>query len=191
MNERRSPQFKRSHFYIEKDFQIRFIMQFCLLLILGSALTISITYWMAGHSTTVAFANGRVGVHTTADYLLPLLSQTILIQLGIIALATVAMTLLISHKIAGPLYRLKTMLKSLAEGDVSTPMRLRQGDQLQNVATEYNLAISQLNYKIKKVQTDMAAISAKTTRMDEQAVRIQIKQDIDDLNKMLSLFKTS
>ena len=119
---------------------------------MGSLVTIGVVYWLARHSTTVAIINGRVGVHSTAEYLLPLLQQTFLIELCVVSLATIFMTVLVSHKIAGPLYRLKVMLAGLGEGDVSTRMHLRQGDQLQKVAESYNEAINKLDYKIKMLK---------------------------------------
>ncbi len=162
--------YKRRNYYIDKDFQNRFIMKFCMLVAFGSLMTIGMVYWLAGHSTTVAIADGRVGVHTTAEYLLPLLLQTVFVQLLIVSLATIVLTLLISHKIAGPLYRFKLMLNGLGEGDVATMMKLRQGDQIQQVAQAYNDAINKLNYKIKMAKG---------------------ASSVDEVKKVLSTFKTS
>jgi methyl-accepting chemotaxis protein len=164
---------KRRIYYIDKAFQSKFIIQFCLLVALGSFIVMGVLYYLAQHSTTVAIIHGHVTVHTTADYLLPLLAQTILVQMIAVAFAAIVMTLYISHKIAGPLYRLKVMLKGLAQGEVSRPMRLREGDQLQEVAQEYTQAVSQLNSRIKKAQ-DAAN-----------------QNDLEAVKKILETFKTS
>jgi len=161
---------KRRIYYIEKEFQFKFIIKFCLLLALGSLLTVVLVYWLARHSTTVAIAQGHVAVHTTAEYLLPLMVQTVLIELIVVSLATIVMTLLISHKIAGPLYRLKVMLDGLAEGDLATHMHLRKGDQLKSVADTYNEVIHKLNYKVKMLKD---------------------ASSMEDVKKQLDKFKTS
>lgn len=148
----RKTDFKRRNYYIDKEVQNKFIINFCLLVLVGSLVVLGIIYWLARNSTTVAIIDGRVGVHSTAEYLLPLLIQTFLVELVVVSVATIVMTVLVSHKIAGPLFRLKVMLAGLGEGDVSTPMRLREGDQLQNVADAYNQAINKLNYKIKMLK---------------------------------------
>ncbi len=142
----------RRNYYIDKNFQTKFIIKFCMLVLLGSMIVLAVVYWLARHSTTVAIVDGRVGVHASAEYLLPLLVQTFFVELIVVCVATVGMTMFISHQIAGPLFRLKVMLSGLGEGDVATSMHLRQGDQLQEVAKSYNDAINKLNYKIKMLK---------------------------------------
>ena len=115
---------QRRNYYIDKGFQTKFIVKFCLLVAFGSALTVVLIYWLAQHSTTVGIADGRVAVHATAEYLLPLLLQTVFIELVIVSLAAIVMTVLFSHKLAGPLHRLKLMLAKLGEGDFSLSMKL-------------------------------------------------------------------
>ena len=144
--------FKRHIFYIEKKFQAWFIVKFCTLVAFGSLLTIVLVYWLAQRSTTVAINEGHVAVRTTADFLLPVMIQTTLIQLLVVTIATIIMVLFVSHKIAGPIYRLKIMLQGLGEGNIAAPMHLRKGDQLLNLAEVYSKATLQLNEKLKKLK---------------------------------------
>ena len=169
MSQPKPQAYQRRIYYIEKEFQLRFIIKFCLLAGAGSLLVIGVVYWLARHSTTVAIASGRVGVHSTAEYLLPLLLQTVLIELIVVGLATTVMTMLISHKIAGPLYRLKALLKDLGEGELSASMKLRKGDQLQPVADIYNESVRKLNDKVKKLKN---------------------VSSVDELKRQLDQFKT-
>ena len=157
------PSYQRRNYYIDKDFQTKFIIKFCSLIALGSVFTVALIYWLARHSTTVGIANGRVAVHTTAEYLLPLLLQTVFVELVIVSIAAIVMTLLVSHKIAGPLYRFKVMLGKLSEGDVSSAMRLREGDQLQQVAIAYNEAIEKINGIIVKAKNSSSLDEVKKT----------------------------
>jgi len=159
----KSQKSQRRNYYIDKDFQTKFILKFCSLIAFGSLLTVALIYWLAGHSTTVGIANGRVAVHSTAEYLLPLLLQTVFVVLVLVSLATIVMTLFVSHKIAGPLYRLKAMLGVLGTGDFSSSMRLREDDQLQQVAAAYNEAVEKLNGKIKKAKNASSPDEVKNT----------------------------
>lgn len=115
---RRIRAYKRKNFYIKKDFQRDFIVKFCVLTGLGSVLGMGWVYWLAMNSTTVGIQDGRIAVHTTADYLLPLMFQTVLVQVIIVSIATMALTLIISFRIAGPLYKLKMMFHGLGQGGV-------------------------------------------------------------------------
>jgi len=152
MNQPTTPRpYQRRNYYIDKKFQTDFIVRFWLIVALGSLFTVVAVYWLAKNTTTVGIMDGRVAVHTTAEYLLPLMVQTVSIELAVVSLLTILMTLYISHKIAGPLHRLKVTLKALGNGNLK-PMHFRQGDQLQEVASSYNEALEKLNEKIKRIK---------------------------------------
>ena len=170
MNQLKSPRsYQRRNYYIDKKFQTRFIVQFLILVAVGSLFTVAAVYWLSQNTTTVGIVEGRVVVHTTAKYLLPLMFQTVGIQLAVVSLLTILMTLFVSHKIAGPLYHLKETLKALGEGNLK-PMHLRKGDQLQEMANSYNEALEKLNDKIK---------------------RIKDSSSIEEVKKILDTFKLS
>jgi methyl-accepting chemotaxis protein len=144
-------------------------VQFWLIVAMGSLFVVAAVYWLARNTTTVGIMDGRVAVHTTAEYLLPLMLQTVAIQLAMVSFFTIMMTLFVSHKIAGPLYRLKATLRALGNGNLRL-MRLRERDQLQEVASSYNEALEKLNDKIK---------------------RIKGSSSIEEMRKILDTFKLS
>ena len=54
--------YRRRNYYIDKDFQTKFILKFCSLVAFGSLLTVALIYRSARHSTTVGivrWARGR------------------------------------------------------------------------------------------------------------------------------------
>jgi methyl-accepting chemotaxis protein len=149
--------YKRRNYFINKNFQRDFIFRFCALAGLGSVLTMGAIYWLAMNSTTVAIRDGHVAVRTTADYLLPLMFQTVSLELIIGTIATIALTMIISFRIAGPLFRLKMMFQGLAQGDFCAHMQLRRDDQLKDLAQAYNEAVYKLNNKIKALKNISSA----------------------------------
>jgi methyl-accepting chemotaxis protein len=170
MSQTKTPRpYRRRNYYIDKEFQTKFIIKFWLIVAIGSLFTIAAMYWLAQSTTTVGIMDGRIAVHTTAEYLLPLMVQTVSIELLIVSIFTIIMTLFISHKIAGPLYRLKITMKALGDGNLK-PMRLRQDDQLKEVAVSYNEAIVNLNDKIRKIKDSSS---------------------IEEIRKILNTFKLS
>lgn len=135
---------KRKVFFIEKSFQAKFILKFCALVAAGSLCTIGLLYYLAMHSTTVAIANSRVMVKSTADFLLPMLVQTVVVVTILVSLAAILVTLYVSHKIAGPLYRLKKGMREVGEGNFSNEIKLRRFDQLRDIAEEFNRMLARL-----------------------------------------------
>jgi methyl-accepting chemotaxis protein len=153
MSQSKSPrQYQRRNYFIDKKFQSDFIIRFWSIVAIGSLFTVAAVYWLAQNTTTVGIMGGHIAVHTTAEYLLPLLLQTVAIELAVVSLFTILMTLFISHKIAGPLFRLKMTFKKLGQGDL-TSVYLRQEDQLQEIADTYNEAVQKMNTKVKLLQS--------------------------------------
>jgi signal transduction histidine kinase len=141
---------RRKTLFIEKSFQVKFIIKFCLLVIAGGLLTAGILYFLSMRSTTVAIVNSEVVVKTTADFLLPILIQTVVVVMILLSIATIIVTLIVSHKIAGPLYRLKKAMHDLGEGDFSTEINLRKFDQLKHIAQEFNNMAGKLKKKLSR-----------------------------------------
>lgn len=141
---------RRRNYFIERSFQARFILKFCMLVALGSLLTIGILYFIGMRSTTVAIVNSRVVVKSTADFLLPVLIQTVLVVMVLVSIAAIIVTLFVSHKIAGPLYRLKKAMHSLGEGNFSIEIKLRKLDQLKDIAEAFNAMARKLKERLPR-----------------------------------------
>lgn len=141
---------RRKTRFIERSFQTNFIIKFCLLVIAGGLLTAGILYLLSMRSTTVAIVNSEVVVKSTADFLLPVLIQTVVVVMVLVSIATIVVTLFVSHKIAGPLYRLKKAMHDLAEGNFSAEINLRPLDQLKDIAQEFNKMAGKLKGRLPR-----------------------------------------
>lgn len=141
---------RRKNYFIERSFQIKFILEFCILVVIGGLLTMGMLYLLGRRSTTVAIVNSSVVVKSTADFLLPILIQTVLVVMVLIGIAAIVVTLFVSHKIAGPLYRLKKAMHDLGEGDLSTEIKLRKLDQLKDIAEAFNGMVRNLKERFSR-----------------------------------------
>jgi methyl-accepting chemotaxis protein len=193
----RTTSLKRRNFYIDKDFQTIFIIKFCALVAGGALLTIAFLYLMSRYSTTVSIVKARVMVMTTGDFLLPLLVQTVLVVTLVVSLAAAVVTLFVSHKIAGPLYRFKQTFKDLSMGNFSNQVRLRKEDQLQEVATEFNQMITAVRGQIHAANASLDAVKTHLDTIGEFNVEehkrkqfTDLKQKVHDLEKALHFFRT-
>ena len=141
---------RRKNYFIERSFQSGFILKFCLLVVSGGLFTIGMLYFLGKDSTTVAVVNSSVVVKTTADFLLPLLIQTFAVTFILVGLATIIVTLFVSHKIAGPLYRLKKAMQELGEGNLSAEVKLRDSDALKDIAEAFNHMAKKVKEKLSR-----------------------------------------
>jgi len=189
--------YKRRNYFIEKSFQTRFILNFCALVAAGGLLTIGMLYVLAMQSTTVSFVNSRVVVRTTADFILPILIQTVAIVTILVGLATIVVTLFVSHKIAGPLYRFKKVMQALAEGNFSSDFRIRHLDQLQDLADAFNTMIVKIRTDLKTLKDNFRSLKEKLDNISEQEITEHkrpylgdLKRIAGELDKIIHYFKT-
>jgi methyl-accepting chemotaxis protein len=125
---------RRRQYFIDKPFQAKFILKFCLVTIVSSLLIGGLVYFFTMNSTTVTIENTKVIVKSTADFILPALTLTVVIVVCCSALAVLLLTLFYSHRIAGPAYRLRKDVDRIAKGELENLFQIRQGDQLSSLA---------------------------------------------------------
>ena len=197
MDKTKSSAYKRRIYFIDKKFQIKFILKFCALVALGGLLTIGIIYFLAMQSTTVSILNSRVAVRTTADFILPILAQTVVIVVVIIGLAAVMITLFFSHKIAGPLYRFKKVMEMLEKGDFSSGFKIRRLDQLQDLADTFNSMIARITSELVALKNNFYTLKEKLNNISENEVAEhkraylnELKKISEELNRIINYFKT-
>lgn len=160
-----------------------------MLVVTGGLLTILGLYLLAGQAATVSFVNTKVVVKTTADYLLPILIQTIAIIIVIVGLATVFITLRASHKIAGPLYRFRKVIETLGMGDFSGNFKIRQLDQLQDIANEFNAMITKTRAELKTLKDSFISFKEKLDNISEQDILEHKKDYLKELKNISQQIK--
>jgi len=70
-----------------------------------------------------------------------------------------------THRIAGPAYRICRVLKDLAHGHLSAPVRLREGDFLTEVADTLNQTLDFLNQQIGEIREETDALQDALNRI--------------------------
>ena len=158
--------YKRRQFFIKKEFQFRFILRFCILVLIGGMLSTGLILYFSQGNLTSLFTNSRLVVTDTAMFILPAVLYTNLVTILIISLSMIAVTLFVSHKIAGPLFRLEKDINVIAEGDLSYTVYLRKGDQLRELSADINQMTTSLNTKVAKIQADVERIMISASDQD-------------------------
>jgi hypothetical protein len=73
-----------------------------------------------------------------------LLGQNLLLTVVVLVPIMLAVGILATHRIAGPVYRFETYLGQVARGEDVGPCRLRKGDELQELCQRINEAVTAL-----------------------------------------------
>lgn len=170
--------YKRKQYFIKKDFQFKFILKFCFIILIGTILSTGLLFLFSQDTLTSSFQQSRLVIKNTSLAILPALIYINLITLGLITLATIVITLFVSHKIAGPLFRFEKELKEIEEGDLTKSIKLRKKDQAADLADSLNKMTAGLHEKVLDIRT-----------MVEHLIEAASKQNapqelIEDLNHL-------
>jgi methyl-accepting chemotaxis protein len=103
----------------------------------------------------------------------------------------------VTHRFAGPVYRLEQSLKQIAEGDLGMQVRFRSGDDLQELAGLVNQIIHRQSEVLRTVQSvhqrlleTMAQIRGKTVTPEQLNPMLeQIQIQIEQVESLLRQFK--
>jgi nitrate/nitrite-specific signal transduction histidine kinase len=98
------------------------------------------------YKTTIADVMARVKTFSQSKELKREMLSTLLVVFGaglfLVIVQIVLLTIFFSHKVAGPVYRFEHTMHSLIEGRYSEAIKLRKGDEMQNLADLFNCAIT-------------------------------------------------
>jgi len=129
---------RRKKYFIKKGFQANFILKFCVLVVLGSVISGLILYLFSRGTVTTAFVNSRLSIVSTADYILPALIGSGLVAIVLIGIATGFVVMYLSHRIAGPLFKIEKSINEIGLGDLTLKIKLRSADEITRTAERLN-----------------------------------------------------
>ncbi len=185
---------RRRNYFIDKHFQSQFIFEFCVIVLVGSILIGLFAYYLNMQTTTVAFENLKVVVKTTADFILPVILQILVLVTLFVSIATGALALFASHKIAGPLYKLKMEMGKMKNGDFSSPVHIRSTDQLKTLALECDEMRTQISGSIVSLKNEwnqIKIILEETKEKTDETNKRKIEDRIKNLDFEFSKIKVS
>lgn len=194
---------RRKNYFINKGFQTEFVMKFCGLVALGCVAFGIIMYIFSSRTLTTSFENSRLVVKSTADYLLPgLLSGGILVAF-FTAIATSIVVVLMTHRVAGPMYRFEKQAQRIGSGELCSDLRIRKKDQFQNFVDAFNrmtedlrkglLKVIEVSDKLDTLIEQLSDSSNREILLKEDIKRIvsELKGDKKALKNALAYFKVN
>lgn len=189
--------------FLERGFKASLIIKIFLLIIAGSILSGVALYLMWYEELGETY---RQALHTLVGLRKVLFSSlivTLLLQAILFSAVIILLTLFISHKIAGPIYRLEKSLDAVKDGDlVASEVRLRSNDQIQDLAKSFDRMSSSVRLKVKEIKDAFHKVKVKKDRLGEivkdnqttnnelESVLSDLRDETEGLKKKMTAFKT-
>ena len=158
MLKKRPAKFKRRQYFIQKEFQFKFILKFCMVLFIGIIVSTGLLFFLSKDTLTSSFEQSRLVIKNTAFAILPSVFLSNLITLALITVAAIFVTLLVSHKLAGPLFRFQKELDQIGEGNLTQAIKLREKDQIAAMAESLEKMRVSLQRKVVATKEEVEKI---------------------------------
>lgn len=139
------PNLKRRTIFIKKGLQLRYMLLIVLSVLCGltiMGLELSLTF-------NELFDKYPILMQPLYD---AFLSITIhfLYKIAIYVMFIILVAAILSHKMAGPIYRFEQTCKAVAKGDFSQRVHLRDGDQFTDLQKEFNAMMDRVEAEVRQ-----------------------------------------
>ena len=191
---------KRNQYFIKKTFQIKIILRFLIILIIGGIISGVGLYYFASNELGTKLYVAHISIKNTSEILLPSIIFTSIIVFILLSIVTVYTVLYLSHKIAGPLYKFENIAEEIGKGNLKVYVKLRERDELLPLQNAFENMIENLKSKIgnfkknfkkiKKAEKELNnAIQTSTlSATDKESLTSVIKEFMEENKKNLDAF---
>ena len=171
----------RSYQVVESSY-LRSVAVKCALIFTGGLLaTAAVFYLMMSQSIGPTYGEGfRMLAQLEQDIFyksLVIYGSTVLVALVCI----IAMTVLYSHRVAGPIYRLSLFARKVNDGDLSSGVTLRQKDVIHPLALEMNQMVDTFHRTVTDINREIEELEKKTAAFDDEAKLAE--KDVNEIGK--------
>lgn len=155
-------QFQRKIIMIKRGLQMKYVLLVFVTVLVTSVVVFLDVYYVVGKS---------VLMHYEEVNLLPVIKSAtalLALHLSLYLLVVLIYSLFVSHRFAGPIFRLEKVSESLANGDLTVNVQFRKGDEFFETAEYMNRMIAALREKVLKDKNLSDRIQAKLNDLSQK-----------------------
>ncbi|MFH2146028.1 MAG: HAMP domain-containing protein [Candidatus Omnitrophota bacterium] len=173
MNKR--PFFWRRKILIQKSLQLKYtaLVLITIVVVCGIIVwTVYLTHWALISENPSLIAN-----HAMFADIFQRINKLLLLELPVVLIFAAYASILLSHKVAGPVYRLEKVAYEVAKGDLSQHVQFRKHDELKNLASAFNTVIENIQHLVVKDKRLINELSDLTDRLYVDIKNKKINED--------------
>jgi methyl-accepting chemotaxis protein len=157
MNEK--PSYARRRYFINRKFQLEFSLRFLLIIAAASVAVMLLFFYNSRGTLTAGYTGSEVKLLQTGTYFLPSLIISTIVIVIFSCLTGALIMILLSHRLAGPLFRFQAVLDELSAGNLTRRFNLRDRDQFKDLGDRINELAAVMDGKIGDIKDRAAEIS--------------------------------
>ena len=181
---------QRKNYFIAKGMQSKFAGTILLLVFLITIITACNIYVLGSFFMQT---RATLNENQTTEGLMQLFIMDLWPRLLLLVLVNVIIVFIVSimysHQIAGPAYKLEKSIQRIARGDLTFEIHLRKNDNLKEVAAAINQMLSRFRETLASARTLSDDISVKLASLGQDEKFAKLAQSAKDLKEMIEQFK--
>lgn len=157
----------RKQYFLDKEFQGKFVVRNVIISITLLLVFSFLLNYFSEDSISILYENYKINIGGTSNVLFDrfLSAQWLMFLLG--GIVIVIYSIIVSHKIAGPMYRFGKTMDEMIRGNLITSVKLRKTDECMELAEKMNLYNSNLRDKTTKISILLDNLESDSVSIDE------------------------
>lgn len=193
------PRFKRKQYLVSARFQLKYVGLILLLMFITAVICSYVVYY----SSMILLAEKLANVYPQGRLMAIIKTVNFRVMLSVVLMMPVVayIGIFLSHKIAGPIYRMEKFLGSITGGDLASRIVLRKGDELGSIADKINLlsdslrkTIGRQKASLEKVLAELDVMKRHVSSRPSEASKLDagidsLQKEIQSVKKELDFYK--
>ena len=184
----------RRKYLVDSNYQVRLILQIVVLVVMATGVYAVATFVLANREISSTFYLAHMDTWNLKGVLWPIITGTSIVTFSLVSAISVLITLRESHRIVGPVNRLKGAVNDLARGRISFVGVFRKDDILKGLDEDINTLsenLARLDASLKEAldsfKKEIAGLRESEVVSGQQLGRI--RKCADDFEIALGFFK--
>lgn len=176
---------------IEKRFELKFLLKYIISIIAGFTIIIAALYLVLPRADVMHYYEAISSLVMANDALVRTFIIAGLIEIVFVIFVIGFISILASHKIAGPISRMEKTSENFADGDVTKTVRFRDYDPLRNVENTFNNSLKKFAQMLRAIEQANNNMNKAREKLDGTVKSTdKFKESVVALEKEIEKFKT-
>jgi methyl-accepting chemotaxis protein len=163
--------YKRRNYFIKKNFQGKLILGYFLFMVAGCFGFASILTFLSADTLTIVYQDNDLQIGQTPFMLIKQLLTANWIAIVVGGAFVVVGAMFITHRMAGPMFRLERAVDNMTSGQLNDVIFLREKDEGKELAAklnQFNRGLSEDIGEIRKLSQNIEDLLAQYSAIDPQ-----------------------
>jgi len=131
------PIYKRT-FVVNREYQLGFVIRLLAIVLAGAGIFMATFYLLSQGTMSVSYEHYDIRLGRSSNMLMPQVLTATLIYCVLTGLTVALITIVVTHRMAGPVHRIVKTVSEMQDGDMTPRIRLRKKDSTGELADALN-----------------------------------------------------